>query len=212
MAQGLAWTHNAWSRGLLLYPWLGVIREATSFKHTGWQDGAEQSIWLEPGKIELLLNKEHPELICFLKCHCTEKLHQHSQPGMPGLEIALGFWTACKLHKSMLSQVIRCLHGVCTILSQESRALIDFVSSPGFPSTLQGICFARERGVLSASPLWVSEISSLSCLLLSAYYMWGALQILFLIFSTILSNRHYYPNFIDDGTETHCNPITGPEA
>lgn len=197
---------------LLLCPWLGVIREATSFKHTGWQNGAEQSIWLELGMFELLLNKEHAELICFLKCHCTEKLHQRSQPGMPGLEIALGFWTAHKFRKSMLSQVIRCLHGACTILSQESGAFIDFVSSPGFPSRLQGVCFARARGVLSAPPLWVSEISSPSCLLLSAYYVWGALWILFLIFSTILSDRHYYPNFIDDGIETQCNPITGQEA
>lgn len=40
--------------------------------------GEDQSIWVRAEKplemIELPLNKEHLELICFLKCHCTEKL------------------------------------------------------------------------------------------------------------------------------------------
>lgn len=99
---------------------------------------------------------------------CTETSPTH-QPGMPGLEIALRFWTACKVYKSMLSQVIRCLHGVCMILSQESGVLIDLSYSPGFPSRLQGVWFARERGVLSASPLSIRYIitvlSFIECLL-----------------------------------------------
>lgn len=50
--------------------------------------------------------------------------------GCPELEKALGLWTVCKLHKSVLSHVVRCLHGVHTLPSQESRAFIYLMSQP----------------------------------------------------------------------------------
>ena len=46
MAQGLGGMDNPGVGGLLLCPWLGVMREASSFKYTGGQNG-EQNVWME---------------------------------------------------------------------------------------------------------------------------------------------------------------------
>lgn len=47
-----------------------------------------------------LLDGASPKLLCSLKCHCVEKFRQRSQPGMPGLLIALGSgWPASSINQ-----------------------------------------------------------------------------------------------------------------
>lgn len=44
-------------------------------------------------------------------------LDHHRLPDIPWTEEALGFWAVGKLHKPVLSPVVRCLHGVRTLPS-----------------------------------------------------------------------------------------------
>lgn len=75
-----------------------------------------------------------------------------------GLVIALRSWTAHSFHKSVLSHVIRCLHSVCMIPSQES--------SPGFSCKLRGVWVSQG----TQCPLGSSTVSARDILLIIVFY------------------------------------------
>lgn len=110
-------------------PWVGQQSMGSSVRKRmfgcifGWCDNkshpflmhrltkwSRQNIWFKLGTnhleiLELPLNKEHPELSCFLKCRCAEEL-PHARSCVPGLERALGFLDCNQMSPQCLRETV----------------------------------------------------------------------------------------------------------